>query len=194
MTTPAANTRERLKALLRARSLTRGEFKLASGRASSYYLDCRQTTLDPEGAVLTGHAILDLLAEKNIRADAIGGLTLGADPVVSAAVAMSHLAGRPLAGFYVRQERKQHGRQKLLEGVELKKGARVVIVDDVCTTGKSTRQAIEAAEGEGLEVVAVVSLVDREEGGSEELRRKYNYHSVFTARELLEETPAAPAV
>lgn len=179
---------ERLKRRLREKSLVRGEVTLSSGKKSDYYLDCRLTTLDPEGSVLVGHAILELLAEKGIRAEAIGGMSIGADPVVSAVVALSHLEGRPLRGFLVRKERKEHGRQKLIEGLEagaVRPPRRVVIVDDVCTTGKSTLEAIAAAESEGMKVVAVISLVDREEGGSETLRKKYEYHAICTARELL---------
>ena len=179
----------RLKRRLIEKSLFRGEVTLSSGKKSDYYMDCRLTTLDPQGSVLIGHAILELLAAKGIRADAIGGMSIGADPVVSAAVTMSFLEGRPLRGFLVRKERKEHGRQKLIEGIDPKASANavknVVIVDDVCTTGKSTFDAIAAAESEGMTVVAVISLVDREEGGSAELRKKYNYHAIYTARELL---------
>ena len=179
----------RLQRRLREKSLFRGEITLSSGKKSDYYLDCRLTTLDPEGSVLVGHAILELLAAKGIRADAIGGMSIGADPVVSSVVALSYLEGRPLRGFLVRKERKEHGRQKLIEGLDPQGAGRavrdVVIVDDVCTTGKSTFEAIAAAENEGMRVVAVISVVDREEGGSAELRKKYNYHSICTARELL---------
>jgi orotate phosphoribosyltransferase len=179
----------RLKRRLREKSLFRGEVKLASGKTSNYYLDCRLTTLDPEGSVLAAHAILELLAEKRIRAQAIGGMSIGADPVVSAVVALSFLQGRPLRGFLVRKDRKEHGRQKLIEGLDPEASGRavrdVVIVDDVCTTGKSTLEAITAAESEGLKVIAVISLVDREEGGSETLRKRYPYYAICTARELL---------
>jgi orotate phosphoribosyltransferase len=177
----------RLKRRLREKSLFRGEVKLSSGKTSNYYLDCRLTTLDPEGSVLAAHAILELLAAKGIRAQAIGGMSIGADPVVSAVVALSYLQGRPVRGFLVRKDRKEHGRQKLIEGLEAAAVRDVVIVDDVCTTGKSTLEAIAAAESEGLKVIAVISLVDREEGGSETLRKKYPYYAICTARELLVE-------
>jgi orotate phosphoribosyltransferase len=178
--------REQLARILRTKSLVRGDFVLSSGQKSNYYLDCKLTTLDPEGAFLTGHCILELLDSMGVKADAIGGLSMGADPVVSAAVVASHSLGKPLPGFLVRKERKKHGRQKQIEGISgpLRK---VVIVDEVCTTGGSTQEAIDAAEGEGYEVVADISLVDREEGGSDILRRKYNYRSIFTARELMED-------
>jgi orotate phosphoribosyltransferase len=110
---------------------------------------------------------------------------MGADPVVSAAIVVSELEKRPLPGFLVRKEAKKHGRQKQIEGVEDVRGKQVAIVDEVCTSGGSTQEAIDAVEREGAKVVAVISLVDREEGGSESLRKKYNYRSVFTARELL---------
>jgi orotate phosphoribosyltransferase len=183
------NHREKLANLLRAKSLVRGEFTLASGKKSDYYLDCRLTTLDPEGALLTGYCVLELLDEMKIMPDAIGGLSMGADPVVSAAIVVSAIEKRPVQGFLVRKEAKGHGRQKQIEGLENPRGKRVAIVDDVCTTGGSTLEAIAAAEREGCEVIAVISLVDREEGGSDVLRAKYNYRSIFTARELLAEQP-----
>jgi orotate phosphoribosyltransferase len=179
-----------LKELLRRRSIKRGSFTLSSGRKSDYYLDCKLTTLNPEGAVLTGHTILELLEAHGIRADAIGGLTMGADPIVAAVVALSHLQGKPLPGFLVRKEPKAHGRRKQIEGMEENQASRVVIVDEVCTSGESTLLAIRAAEEAGLQVVAVVSLVDREEGGSDLLKKDYTYHAIFTAKELLEETAA----
>ncbi|HXZ18737.1 MAG TPA: orotate phosphoribosyltransferase [Candidatus Acidoferrales bacterium] len=185
----------RLRRRLREKSLFRGEVTLSSGKKSNYYMDCRLTTLDPEGSVLIGHAILELLAQKGIRAHAIGGMSIGADPIVSAVVTMSSLEERPIRGFLVRKERKEHGRQKLIEGIDPQASGgavkNVVIVDDVCTTGKSTFDAIAAAETEGMKVVAVISLVDREEGGSEALRKKYPYYAITTARELLAEAAAS---
>jgi orotate phosphoribosyltransferase len=189
------NHKTELADLLRAKSIKRGDFTLASGKKSHYYLDCRLTTLDPEGARLTGYCVLQLLDEMGVKPDAIGGLSMGADPVVSAAIVVSAFEKRPVRGFLVRKEAKGHGRKRQMEGMEEPRGKRVAIVDDVCTTGGSTFEAIEAAEREGCEVVAVISLVDREEGGSESLRAKYNYRSLFTARELLAEaaTPAGNA-
>ena len=177
--------RQRLAELLRKKSLVRGDFVLASGQKSDYYLDCRLTTLDPEGALLTGYSVLELLDEMGIQPDAIGGLSMGADPVVSAAIIVSQLEHRPIPGFLVRKEAKDHGRRRQIEGIDSLGGQKVAIVDDVCTSGGSTQEAIDAAEHEGAEVVAVLSLVDREQGGSEKLRTKYNYRSIFTARELL---------
>lgn len=182
---PPQNPRQALKELIQRRSLKRGTFTLSSGRTSNYYLDCKLVTLDPEGAVLTGYAVLELLESNGIRAEAIGGLTIGADPIVTAVAAVSYLEKKPLRAFLVRKEAKGHGRQRQIEGIEAKEVSRVVIVDEVCTTGESTLQAVRAAEAAGLEVVAVVSLVDREEGGSERVKKEYPYFAVFTARELL---------
>jgi orotate phosphoribosyltransferase len=184
--------REQLANLLRTKSLVRGEITLSSGKKSNYYLDCKLTTLDPEGALLTGYCVLELIDEMAVKPDAIGGLSMGADPLVTAAGVVSAIEKKPLPGFLVRKEAKKHGRQKQIEGLENPRGKKVVIVDEVCTTGGSTQEAIDAAEREGCQVVAVISLVDREEGGSEMLRQKYNYRSIFTARELLqEETPSS---
>ena len=179
--------REKLANLLRTKSLVRGEITLSSGKKSDYYLDCKLTTLDPEGALLTGYCVLELLGEMGVNPDAIGGLSMGADPLVTAAGVVSAIEKKPLPGFLVRKEAKKHGRQKQIEGLDDPRGKKVVIVDEVCTTGGSTQEAIDAAEREGCQVVAVISLVDREEGGSEKLREKYNYCSIFTARELLQE-------
>jgi len=181
------NYHAQLKACLRRKSVFRGFYNLSSGLTSNYYLDCKLTTLDPQGSVLTGHAILELLREHGLRPHAIGGPTIGADPIVTGTAAVSYLVGDPIPGFLIRKERKSHGREKKIEGIEPKPGLRVVIVDEVCTTGGSTLDAIAAAESEGLEIIAVLSLVDREEGGSEKIREKYPYFPVFTAKELLED-------
>ena len=177
--------REQLKELLRRKSVVRGKFTLASGKTSDYYIDCKLTTLDPEGAVLVGHTVLDLLEKEGIQADAIGGPPIGAHPIVTAVAAVSHLRGKPLPAFLIRKEAKSHGLEKQIEG-PVKAGSRVVIMDDVCTSGGSTEQAIDAAKSAGLEIVAVISLVDREQGGSEKLRQKYSYLRIFTAKELLQ--------
>jgi len=191
----AANSmdyRKELLNLMRAKSLVLGEVVLSSGKKSNYYLDCKLTTLDPQGAFLTGHVLLKLLQENGIQAEAIGGMSMGADPLVSAVSVVSHIEKTPLPGFLIRKEAKKHGRMKQIEG--LGQGVKdVVIVDEVCTTGKATQEAIDAAESEGYKVVAVISLVDREEGGSEAFRKKYKYFSVFTATELLANAAAQTA-
>jgi orotate phosphoribosyltransferase len=184
--------RQELRDLLREKSLVVGDIVLSSGKKSSYYLDCKLTTLDPKGAFLTGHVLLELLQKNEIKADAIGGMSMGADPLVSAVSVISHIEKTPLPGFLIRKEAKKHGRMKQIEGLG-KDAKDVVIVDEVCTTGKATQEAIDAAENEGYRVVAVISLVDREEGGSDAFRKKYKYFSVFTASELLANATAQTA-
>jgi len=159
---------QQLLALLSRTSFKLGTFKLASGATSDYYIDCRTTTLHAEGGRLTGHAILELLEQNGIQAEAVGGLTMGADPIVSnVATASAWRAlsspGAPLLhGFLVRKAEKTHGTGRRIEGF-CREGARVVIVDDVCTTGGSTINAIEAAQQAGMKVAAVVCIVEREE-------------------------------
>ena len=166
MTTPTHA--QQLLSLLARTSFRLGQFKLSSGGASDYYIDCRTTTLHAEGGRLTGEAILDLLNQNGIEAEAVGGLTLGADPIVSNVAtasawrAQSNPAAPLLHGFLVRKAEKAHGTGRRIEGF-CKEGARVVIVDDVCTTGASTINALEAAREAGMTVAAVVCIVEREE-------------------------------
>ncbi len=179
--------RDRLRSLLQERSLRFGDFTLVSGRKSSYYFDSKQTTLDPEGAYLTAWCILDLVRRKGIDAAAIGGMTLGADPMVCAVAPLSFLEDGPeLPAFIVRKEAKEHGTQNEVEGAP-PAGTRVIIVDDVITTAGSTLKAIAAAERAGLVVAAVICLLDREEGGAEALSG-YPYFPLFCRNEIL---PAA---
>lgn len=182
-----------LKQLLREKSLTRGRFILSSGKESDYYLDCKLTTLDPRGALLTGYTIYELLKREGIHADAIGGPEIGAIPIATMVAAVSEIEKDPLPAFLVRKDRKAHGRQRRIEGIDLEKVRNVVVVDEVCTEGTSIEWALQAVEEEGLKVLAVISLVDREQGGSEKLRKKYRYFSIFTARELKSEGESAPA-
>jgi len=156
----------RLTTLLATRSAKRGDFVLASGRRSDLYVDCRLTTMDPEGLSLIGPLGLDAIARAGWPASAIGGLTLGADPVSYAIAYASALAGRPVRAFTVRKEAKAHGTGKLIEGPFVA-GDRVVVIEDVITTGGSALKAIEAVRAHGGEVVGVLSVVDREEGGRE---------------------------
>jgi orotate phosphoribosyltransferase len=159
---------QQLLSLLARTSFRLGEFKLSSGGTSDYYIDCRITTLHAEGGRLAGHAILELLEANGIEAEAVGGLTLGADPIVSNVATASawraiSRSGAPLLhGFLVRKAEKAHGTGRRIEGF-CREGARVVIVDDVCTTGASTINAIEAAREAGMVVAAVVCIVEREE-------------------------------
>jgi orotate phosphoribosyltransferase len=166
MTTPTHA--QQLLSIIARISFRLGQFKLSSGGTSDYYIDCRTTTLHAEGGRLTGHAILELLEANHIDAEAVGGLTMGADPIVSNVAtasawrAQSNPSAPLLNGFLVRKAEKAHGTGRRIEGF-LREGARVVIVDDVCTTGASTINAIEAAREAGMTVAAVVCIVEREE-------------------------------
>ena len=159
---------QQLLSLLARISFKLGQFKLSSGGTSDYYIDCRITTLHAEGGRLTGHSVLELLEENHIDAQAVGGLTMGADPIVSNVAtasawrAQQHPGAPLLHGFLVRKAEKAHGTGRRIEGF-CREGARVVIVDDVCTTGASTIAAIEAAREAGMIVAAVVCIVEREE-------------------------------
>lgn len=176
-----------LRDIIRKKSLRTGDFILASGKRSNYYLDCRMTTLDPRGALLIGRLILERIRKEKIQADAIGGLTMGADPIATAVAVVSELEGRPISAFIVRKEAKGHGTQKSIEGYDGKPGSRVIVVDDVCTTGASTLNAAEKAEQAGYEVVAAFCIVDREEGGAELIGKRYPFYPLFTAKELLKD-------
>lgn len=156
---------------------------LTSGRTSHYYIDAKMTTLDPQGSSLVGRLILEVLKEYDI--DAIGGYTLGADPIVSVVAALSAETDRPLPAFIVRKEPKKHGERKMIEG-PFEKGWRVVVVDDVVTTGSSTLKACRAVEDEGGKVALTLTIVDRQEGGRENLEKEgYRFLSLCTRDELL---------
>lgn len=162
-------------------ALRYGDFTLTSGRKSSYYFDGRLLSLHPEGAHLTSQALLPLV--RAAGAEAIGGPTLGADPIVAAVSLASHLdsGGGPVPAFIVRKEAKEHGMGNAVEG-HLKVGASVAVVDDTCTTGGSLFQAIEAAEAAGCTVVKVLAILDRCEGGGDELRRRgYDFSALLVA-------------
>ncbi|MCK5236563.1 MAG: orotate phosphoribosyltransferase [Deltaproteobacteria bacterium] len=157
-------------------------FTLASGKKSDIYVDVKKTVLSANGIELTGRAIFNIIKDKKV--DGIGGLTLGADPLAYSAAMVSNQEGAPLNVFIVRKEAKKHGTQRWIEGV-LSEGARVIVVDDVVTTGGSTIQAIEKAKEAGFEVVAALALVDREEGGYEAVSEHCPFESVVTRTELL---------
>jgi len=181
-----SSARQELLRLLATKSFRLGEFKLSSGGTSDYYIDCRTTTLDARGAQLTGKVFLDEIQARGWNAEAIGGLTMGADPIV---VAVAVTSGT-VHGFLVRKAEKQHGTTQRVEGFR-GKGARVVIVDDVCTTGSSTVQAIEAAHDFGFEIAGVMCLVEREEAGGrasvEKAAAPAPFVAVFTARDVRRE-------
>lgn len=159
----------RLEELLLSRSVRHGDFVLASGQRSSYYIDCRLTTMSAEGMVLIGREGVRAIREAGWRATAVGGLTLGADPVAYAIAAASFTDGPAMDAFTVRKEPKQHGTQRLIEG-NFAPGAAVVVVEDVITSGGSALKAIEAVTAEGGSVAGVLAVVDREQGGRERLK------------------------
>jgi orotate phosphoribosyltransferase len=180
------SARQKLLSTLAHKSFRLGEFKLSSGGNSDYYIDCRTTTLDAKGSKLTGEVFIEEIRRQGWNPRAIGGLTMGADPIV---VAVSVVSGE-LDGFLVRKAEKQHGTGQRIEGFG-EKGARVVIVDDVCTTGASTVQAIEAAREFGFEVVGVMCLVEREEAKGrpsvEKAAAPAPFISIFTAKDVREQ-------
>ncbi|MBI2683413.1 MAG: orotate phosphoribosyltransferase [Acidobacteriales bacterium] len=202
-TVSAPTARDQLLSLIATLSFQLGKYKLSSGKESDYYIDCRTSTFHAEGARLVGRVVYDLIKEKRWKPQAIGGMTLGADPIVTAVsilsaqsiVTRSPARTRPLDfpdeflihGFVVRKEEKQHGTGKRIEGF-CKAGTRVVVVDDVCTTGASTVQAIGAARAAGMDVVGVLCLVEREDGGGraavEMAASPAPFVSVFTAAEV----------
>lgn len=180
------SARQALLGILAHKSFRLGEFKLSSGGTSDYYIDCRTTTLDARGSRLTGEVFLEEIRKRGWKPHAIGGLTMGADPIV---VAVSVVSGE-LNGFLVRKAEKQHGTGQRIEGFR-EKAARVVIVDDVCTTGASTVQAIEAAREFGFEVAGAMCLVEREEAKGrpnvEKAAGPAPFVSIFTANDVRKE-------
>lgn len=158
---------DRLVALLLEKAYREGEFRLSSGAVSDFYLDAKQVTYDPDGIAEVGRLMMELVREFDIQS--VGGLTMGCDAIVAGTVFASGLAGRPIPGFVVRKEAKGHGLGKQVEGVS-PRGKRVAIVDDVITSGGSVLKAVEAAKADGAEVVLVVGLVDREQGGAAAIR------------------------
>jgi orotate phosphoribosyltransferase len=176
--------KEKLQAILLEKSFKLGDFTLSSGKKSDYYVDCRTATLDANGLYLISSLLLDYIANEKIGIDAIGGLTLAADPIVGGMVALSAKTSGPLSGFIVRKEAKGHGTGKLIEG-NLKACSRVGIIEDVVTTGASAMKAINAAKECGGEIKVVLAVVDREEGGREEIGKLgIPVYSLFTATEL----------
>lgn len=176
--------KEELKKILKEKSLITGVTRvLTSGRTSNYYIDAKMTTLDPRGANVLARLILEILKDYDI--DAVGGFTLGADPIVSAVAALSAETERPLPAFIVRKEPKKHGERKMIEG-PFQVGWKVCVVDDVVTTAGSTLKACQAVEEEGGIVALTLTIVDRQEGGRENLEAKgYKFVSLLTRDDLL---------
>src|SRR2546426_3194995 len=181
---PIPALQQRLRELLRERSVTHGDFILASGRRSSFYIDARRTTMSGEGLVVIGALGLARLADRGWVPDLVGGLTLGADPVAYAVAAAARAQGRPLDAFSVRKQAKAHGTGKRIEGC-FTPGAAVVVVEDVITTGQSAAEAIAAVTAEGGRVLGVLAVVDREEGGRTMLEQAgHPVEALVTATEL----------
>lgn len=183
----SAASRDRLAELLRERALIRESVRLSSGKRSAYYFDARQVLLDPEGAAIAGALGYRSLAEADPVA--VGGLTLGADPLVCAVSAAAWADGRRWTGFFIRKEAKGHGLQQWIEGPFIEEDSPVVIVDDVLTSGGSLVRSIERARQAGGRVVGALVVVDRDEGGREVAEAELGdapLHALFTADELLE--------
>src|SRR5262249_10788623 len=183
-----SSARDQLLNLLATNSFRLGDFTLSSGAKSDYYIDCRTTTLHAKGAELTGQVFFDLLQQQSWQAHAVGGLTMGADPIVVATSIISmQQADSPIHGFLVRKAEKAHGMGRRIEGFQ-QKGARVVIVDDVCTTGSSTIQAIEAAREFGFVIVGAACLVERLEARGrpavENAAAPARFISIFTSDDV----------
>lgn len=159
-------------------------FKLVSGRMSNYYFNCKAVTLHPEGMYIIGNLIFDLIEDTDVKG--VGGLTLGADPIAYSIAYTSFLKKKPIEAFVVRKTAKSHGTVQWIEG-NVNKGDRVVIVDDVITTGKSTIEAINRAKEEGLHIVKVIALIDRQEGGREAVEASgYKLASIITREEVMQ--------
>ena len=179
-----------LIALLAARSAKRGQFTLASGKESTFYIDARLTTMSPEGLSTIGPLALSALRQTEWRVDAIGGLTLGADPIAYAISYASANSDRPLRAFTVRKEPKAHGTGKLIEG-PFKQGDHVAVIEDVITTGGSAIRAIDAVRAAGGVVAGVLALVDREEGGRQTIEKAgVPVIALVTASQILNALPS----
>jgi orotate phosphoribosyltransferase len=178
------NYKTKLLECIKNNAVSRGTIKLSSGKISDLYIDAKMVTLDPEGAFLTAKVLLDILKDDDV--DAVGGMTMGADPITGALAAISFEEGRPLKTFIVRKEPKKHGKQKWIEG-PLSKDAKVVVIDDVTTTGKSILDSIQKIkESTDCKILKVISLVDRSEGARETLKNEgYDLVSIFDRKDLL---------
>ena len=179
-----SNYKQRLFELIKTHAVARGDFLLSSGKKSNYYIDCRKVTLSPEGAYLSASVILSLL--ENDKIDAIGGPTIGADPIAGAIAALSHINKKPIQTFLVRSKAKEHGTAQKIEGPALNKGTQVIIIDDVATSGKSLIDCIQALKEAGILVKKAICLVDRNEGAAENLSKEgCELISIFSINEFL---------
>ncbi len=178
-----AELKDKLFNLLSQEALKRGEFVLSSGRVSNYYLDGRVITLNPQGAYLVASIILDMLKDEVL--DAVGGPTLGADPIVGALAALSYIQGRPIKTFIVRKQAKEHGTAQQVEGPALKKGSRVILVDDVATSGKAILEAKQALDKIEVTVIKAIVIVDRNQGAIDNLAKAgIKLESIFKIAEF----------
>ena len=177
--------KKKLAAILVEKSYKEGDFTLTSGKKSEYYFDCKQTALHPEGSYLLGRLFLDILKEYDV-VQGVGGMTLGADPLVSSVTVVSYMEGMPLPGFIVRKKSKGHGTDQYLEGLaNFEPGDKVVMLEDVVTTGGTLVTACQRVKDAGLDIVGVVCVLDREEGGRENLKQAgFELKSIFTRSEL----------
>lgn len=179
--------RERLKQILLDKSYRKGTFTLTSGKTSDFYIDGKQTTLSAEGSYLCGKLLFELIQNSDVKIDAVGGMTLGADPLVTAASIVSFLEKEPIPAFIVRKEAKGHGTGNYIEGLKnMPEGCTVALIEDVVTTGGTLLKVIERVENAGFKVGLVATVVERQEGGVEVLAEAgYRLESVFTREELL---------
>ena len=187
MNSELESMKSRLLQIIKEKSYEKKDVILASGKKSDFYIDCRQTTLHPEGAYLVGKILYDMVKGLDSVVAAVGGPTMGADPIVTAIAVVSQLEGNPLPAFIVRKEPKKHGLGQWIEGKKnIANGAKVAIVEDVVTTGGSSIQAVKRAEEEGLKVVAIFAVVDREEGGGEKIKQAgYHFQAIFTKKDIV---------
>ena len=181
------DNRQRLKEILLEKSYRKGEFTLTSGKTSDFYIDVKQTSLSAEGSYLCGKLILELMLKADTPIQAVGGMTLGADPLVSAVSVVSHLEGHPVPAFIVRKEAKGHGTGNYIEGLSnMPKGCTVTLLEDVVTTGGTLVQVIKRVEDAGFTVGQVITVVERQEGGVEILANAgYKLEALFTREQLL---------
>ncbi len=176
------NKIDELRELIKKDAVKHGKFILASGRESDLYVDLRKVTLNPKGAFLIGSIIVDMIKERPV--DAIGGMSLGADPIAVASSLIAYQAGRTINAFLVRKGKKDHGTKNMIEG-PFAAGQRVVVVEDVMTTGSSTITAIEHIEEAGMVVEMVIGVLDRSEGGREAIERLgYEVHAILERKDL----------